>query len=463
MSEVWRPWPKQEIALKTVAFELLFGGSRGPGKTDTLIVWMVKPVKHRKYRGLVIRKNADDLRDFIDRARWMWQSLGVEVVGMPVEFRFPSGAKIRTGHLKDDNAYEKYQGHEYQRIGIEELTQIPDEERYLKLIASCRSTVQEIDPRVFCTTNPLGPGHSFVKKRFVDPAPPMTKFKDPVSGRTRIFIPGTVEDNPTLMEKDPEYIRFLDTLPDNLCKAWRHGSWDVLAGAFFDNFDRAATIYNPADVKIGKDWPKFRSIDWGYSAPMACYWHAVAGERLYTYREWYKPGYLDRKAAREIHGISHNFYGEGQHEDFEYTVGDPQSFPTKVEVYNHGKLMNVPRYDVWAEEGIPMIMGDSSRVLGWSRMRQYLEPFDYMGKKVSHWQISSQCVNLIEELTSALRDDRNPEDISGDCQDHGIESCRLGMMSRLPVFEKKKTYRTHLEAAEAQIEREEAEREEEWD
>ena len=33
-------------------------------------------------------------------------------------------AKIRTGHLKDDNAFSKYQGHEYHKILIEELTQI---------------------------------------------------------------------------------------------------------------------------------------------------------------------------------------------------------------------------------------------------------------------------------------------------------------------------------------------------
>src|SRR3546814_9561209 len=54
---------------------------------------------------------------------------------------FPSGAVIRTGHLKDDQAYTKYQGQEYQRQLIEELTQIPTVKRYLQLTSSCRSTV----------------------------------------------------------------------------------------------------------------------------------------------------------------------------------------------------------------------------------------------------------------------------------------------------------------------------------
>jgi len=31
----WKPQPKQEIALRSNADEILFGGARGGGKTDT--------------------------------------------------------------------------------------------------------------------------------------------------------------------------------------------------------------------------------------------------------------------------------------------------------------------------------------------------------------------------------------------------------------------------------------------
>lgn len=454
----WKPYPKQEFALKKVAFEILFGGSRGPGKTDTGIVWMCKPIANPKYRGLVIRKNADDLRDWIDRARRMYFGLGAEVVGKPAEIRFPSGAKIVTGHLKDDNAYEKYQGHEYQRMLIEELTQIPDEERYLRLISSCRSTVDGLDPRVFCTTNPLGPGHVWVKKRFVDPAPAMEKFKDKETGRTRIFIPATIDDNPTLLEKDPEYRNFLNGLPSELRAAWRDGSWDVMVGMFFDNFDRKLTVYNPADVKILPTWKRFRSVDWGYSSPMAVLWHAVGPDKhIYTYREWYKTNYLDVDAAREINEISKMYDDETKSwvpENIEYTVGDPQSFPVKIAHYKFGQIQSVARYEVWAEQGIPMIMGDSARIQGWSRMREYLQPRDYKGEEVTYWHISNTCVNLIEELSTAIRDKNKPEDVT-DCKDHAIESARLGLMSRPPIFEEKKFYTSHLQAAEAQMKREE--------
>ena len=156
---------------------------------------------------------------------------------------FPSGAKIILGHLKDDGAYAKYQGHEYQRMLIEEITHIPSEELYLKLLASCRSTVPGLRARLFATTNPGEIGHKWVKKRFVDVAAPGTEFTDPVTGRTRMFIQSRVEDNPTLMEADPNYVKFLDGLPDGLREQWREGSWEdiEIKGGILHTADEAGT------------------------------------------------------------------------------------------------------------------------------------------------------------------------------------------------------------------------------
>ncbi len=442
----WKPHKgPQEKALRVKAFETLYGGARGGGKTDAGLVWMIKPVTFSRYRGLVIRKNSQDLRDWVDRARHMYSGLQAEVIGTPPEIRFPTGAKILTGHLKDDNAYEKYQGHEYQRMLLEELTQIPDEERYLKLIASCRSTVDGLDPRVLATTNPGGPGHGWVKKRFVSPASWGKKFFDKETRRSRIFIPAKVRDNPTLCKKDPGYLQFLDGLPTELRKAWRDGDWDVFVGMFFSEFERDVTVYNPANIQILESWPKFRSVDWGYSSPMAVYWHAVGPDRqIYTYREWYEKEVHDSEAARKVLELTADW------EKIDYTVGDPQSFPVKVETWKFGKLVSQTRAQIWGEQGVPMIMGDSSRVLGWSRMREYLKVRNIGGTPTSWWHISNQCPNLLREISEAIYDDRNIEDISGDISDHALESCRLGLMSRPPlhqVFEETVRRETMFEAA----------------
>src|SRR3990167_1112722 len=276
----WHPYPKQEEALKRAEYEILYGGARGGGKTDTGLVWLIgesfepdKPLLlHPRYRALVIRKNAEDLSDWIDRAYRFFSGFGVDIAYKPAVLRFPSSAVIRCGHLKDEQSYTKYMGQEFPRILVEELTQIPQEKRYLQLIASCRSTVLEIKPQIFATTNPGGLGHGWVKKRFIDPAPPSTPFKDKVSGRTRIYIPATVDDNPTLMTADPDYIKTLDALKETdeeLWKAWRLGSWDTFAGQFFKEFRRDRHVIKPFEVTKTQDNVIVGGMDWGRTAPFA--------------------------------------------------------------------------------------------------------------------------------------------------------------------------------------------------
>ena len=232
----WKPQPKQEIALQAIEDEILYGGARGGGKTDAGQAWLMYDIDKPRYRALVIRRNATDLDDWIDRAKHMF--LPAKGVFTGDTFTFPSGAKIRTGHLKDDNAYSKYQGHEYQKLLLEEITHIASESNYEKLLGSVRSTIPEIKPQVFATTNPDGPGYKWVKKRWNIPDNPtdIIRTKDEITGRTRIFIPSRVQDNPTLMQNDPGYIKYLESIQDeDLKEAWLNGNWGgiTLKGAYY--------------------------------------------------------------------------------------------------------------------------------------------------------------------------------------------------------------------------------------
>jgi len=250
----WQPQPKQAIALARVEDEILYGGARGGGKTDAGQVWLLYDKDHPKYRALVVRKNADDLRDWIDRARYMYSGVGAVIVGNPPEIRFPNGGVIRTGHLKDENAYTKYQGHEYQRELIEELSQIPREKDYLKLISSCRSSVPELKPQVFATTNPDEPGIDWIRARWNIPeVPDFDKVYSNLTpeGRRLVFIPAKLEDNPLLMKSDPNYLKFLESLKRTdyeLYEAWRHGNWKGFGveGAYY----RDQTLRAEAEGRI---------------------------------------------------------------------------------------------------------------------------------------------------------------------------------------------------------------------
>lgn len=236
----WRPFKVQVEALTTTAREILYGGSRGGGKTACGMAWLLYDITNPRFRALVVRRNAIDLSDWIARAKQMYRPMRAVFTANPAQIVFPSGATIVLGHLGDSEAYQRYQGHEYHRILLEELTQIPNEILYVKLISSARSTVPGLTPQVFATTNPGGPGHLWVKKRWrIEGTPKESIYTvDQESMTDRIFIPARVDDNPHLMKLDPNYIRFLDGLPDGLREQWRLGSWSNLEikGSFYGEF-----------------------------------------------------------------------------------------------------------------------------------------------------------------------------------------------------------------------------------
>ena len=232
---VWKPHagPQTEI-LRRSERELLYGGARGGGKTEAGLAWMGEPeyFYHPKYRLLVIRKTAKDLDDWLFRAKGFFGG-AVEIGGNPLKIKFPGGGMGSVGHMADMSSWEDHVGSEYHKELWEELTLIPKEEQYLRVLGSCRSTVPELRAQSFASTNPGGPGHVWVKNRFVEVA--KNKCYRDKWGNTRIFIPSKIDDNPTLMNNDPNYIKYLDSLPEPLRSAWRNGDWDCFDGQFFSN------------------------------------------------------------------------------------------------------------------------------------------------------------------------------------------------------------------------------------
>jgi hypothetical protein len=287
---LWRPQPKQVEALLRTEYEILYGGARGGGKSAAGRAWLLYPFYDfnakkltledlKQYRALIIRLNAKDLSDWVDKAREMYEPLGAQFVGSPIEIRWPSGPIFRTGHLKDENAYTQYQGHEYQKMLIEELTQIPDENSYEKLISSCRSTVPGIDAQIFATTNPGNIGHNWVKKRWH--IEDKTSWSKPILGmsaviqdklieRFRIFIHATVEDNPKLIEADPGYVAQLESIADpNLKKAWRDGDWDdpIIPGQIYKD-----------ELDAAREQGRLTQVPYDTRYPVHTYWDIGAGD-----------------------------------------------------------------------------------------------------------------------------------------------------------------------------------------
>jgi len=423
--------------LERSEFEILYGGSRGGGKTDAGIAWLLEETYNPKYRALVLRRNSDDLKDWVDRANQLYFKLvnpGIKS-GNPPEFRFKSGAIIRTGHLKDEQAYTKYQGHEYHRILIEELTQIQEEKQYLRILSSCRSTVSELRPQVFLTTNPGGRGHFWVKTRFIDPAPPGTTIWK--NGRSRVFIQATMDDNPTLMEKDPQYVANIEALKETdyeTYMAWRFGDWDRFAGQVFGEFTRDTHVIKsviPKESVADVMW-----MDWGYSeeSAFATTLNSLQNlqtqdgqkyNQIVTYREWYGNLKSPREWARIIYNDCLKMNKHPKFCDSDPSMHSNQtggnSIATTIE--NEWKKLNGGTN--WCRIRKGSNSGRNSRVNRVGMMHEWMSINP--ATKMPYWVITENCVNFIRSVPMLVYDENLVEAYSTSGDDHMADQASYGL------------------------------------
>ncbi|MCX7008871.1 MAG: hypothetical protein NTY53_16775, partial [Kiritimatiellaeota bacterium] len=292
----WQPHPGAQtkcLQYSRYIRELNFGGARFGGKTDVGQAWLVDPLylQHRYYRALVVRRNAEDLKQWEDRARRMYLPLQADFHGKPLVVDFPSGAKIVCGHLKDREAYTKYQGHEYQRILVEELGLIARLNDYLQLISACRSTIPQLAAQVMVNCNPGGIGHAWIKERWgigrEGKHKPCVAYPIPGDGRLMMYVPATIDDNPSAAA-DPNYAKFLESLPEPLRSAWRFGDWDIFSGQVFPLLDGLHIIDGP---EIPASTDILFTYDWGSGHPFSVgYWWQDGDGRLYRCAELYGCG-----------------------------------------------------------------------------------------------------------------------------------------------------------------------------
>lgn len=446
--------------------ECLYGGARGGGKTDASIAICADRIENDHYRALVLRRNAGDLDDYASRCEEKYQCFNVQVRRNPMVLRFGAnsqrtkGAVIKGGHLHDKNSYIQYQGQEFSRIFIEELTQIPSEVLYKQVMSSCRSKYKELFPQMILTANPGGVGMGWVKKRFVEPINLLddeytktelpngeillendrvkwwkrrydwedekgqkrttiwneifdkeeNKVSKPGEEVYRIFVPSTIDDNPELLDNDPAYVNMLEGLKTTdkaLYEAWRHGDWSVFAGQVFTEFSRDKhTINNFAD--IGTTTEEFNnavkiiSMDWGYSDNTAIYFTALLDGRPVTYHEMYG----NKKLATEWGEELYRYLNESE-QRVDYFI-----FPDDMEDHKNGFSSPIDDIQEWINKLPPdkqPVMKKMGRE-GGSRMIRQQVTHKYL-KADPCCKIFKRCANLIRALPDLVYDEDKPEEI----------------------------------------------------
>lgn len=225
--EVIQPTAKQVEMLRSSAHELLWYGSRAGGKSFATYFAPLYYIQYKDFTGLILRTSFSDLNDYLNAAKRFYEPIGGKVTfGGSPKIKFPSGATLFVSYLKDNSSLDKHKGKNLSMIIFEELSQLPSEELYEKLLASLRSTNPNIRPQMIATTNPDGPGARWIYDRWdiSDPDKENKMWKTD-NGTTRHAIRSGVNDNPYIIENDPQYVRYLKSLKGNLYKQWYLGEF----------------------------------------------------------------------------------------------------------------------------------------------------------------------------------------------------------------------------------------------
>jgi hypothetical protein len=433
----------QSALISCPVFEVFFGGARGGGKTDGVLGDFLEHADTYGEHaiGLMLRRQRTELVETIERSKAIYGPLGWKWHEQDKMWRAPDGARLRFAYLERDSDAEAYQGHSYTRLYIEEIGNFPIEKPILKLLATLRSGAG-VPTGFRATGNPGGPGHQWVRARYIDPAPGGYQIiKDAESGLERVYIPSRVTDNRYLGD---DYVQKLKASGSReLVQAWLLGDWSIIEGAFFDCWDSAKHIVKP--FAIPPEWTRFRSGDWGSAKPFSFGWWAVVGDDYKTalgptlprgclvrYREWYgcRPG--KPNAGLKMHAEKvgeHLALLEGSDARLSGGVLDPAAFsedggPSIAERIN-AQLIKLKL--------VPFRPADNKRVPGrgamggWDQMRGRL-----IGDDDGHPMMVtfSTCTDSIRTIPALQHDPNKPEDLDSDMEDHAADEWRYGCMSR---------------------------------
>jgi hypothetical protein len=302
----WTPNKKQAsfLAIPTSIKEAFIGGSNGFGKSDVLLVYGLIHKWHEnpRFKQVFMRRTFPELKnEIVPRSREIYKKFGASFNKTDMIWTFPrldqygsgainSGAMIFFGHCEDESDVYKYDSMEINLFTPDELTSYT-EFIYLYIGLTRVRTSDPLLPAIIrAAGTPGGVGHTFVKKRFVDPYPNGNVILQGKSGLKRIYIHATLADNPHI---DPDYKQSLEALPEAEKRAKLYGDWNAFQGQVFDEFrdkhypdEPENAIHTIAPFDIPAWWPRIVIGDWGMRAMTYVAFLAISpSKRLYLYRE----------------------------------------------------------------------------------------------------------------------------------------------------------------------------------
>lgn len=433
--------------------EALGAGSAGPGKSMVLLMDPIAQVyvEHERCMdpdhpyhlpwgastgwAIHFRRTRPMLEPSIKRAHKIFPLIDPQAKWNEnkATYTFRSGFTYQFAHCHDSEDWQAYLSFEFSEICFDELIQF-EEEQYDQIITRLRSSdpVLSKNLKIRSMSNPLmskRKGENFsvrnpnwVRDRFVKPHPEGRKtlvknipMDDGTFERwTYIYLPAKLSDNP-----DPAFRRNyelqLQKSKPHIRQALLRGDWFITAGSFHaEEWNESLHVVKP--FKTPKEWPKWRSMDWGFKLPGCVHWWAMdEDDNIYCVREMKFQGMTDEEVAEAIIQVEQGLeWSKGK--------GSKLTGPADTQLWEERGDSGKTKAQAMADKGVYWTKADKrSRLrnaeLLTARLRDHQS-----GTTTPGIVFFNTCDEIISLLPAVQTDDKNPEQPADGSDDHPYDS-----------------------------------------
>lgn len=284
----------------------------------------------------------------------------------------------------------------------------------------------DVECQFVAGTNPGSIGHGWVKQLWMDKLFPV-EWIEPNDYRSQFaYVPSLADDNPHL---DPSYWAMLNTLPENLRKAFRYGDWDIFVGQAFPEFSKVAHTIEP--VPVPEHAPIYMTFDWGYGAPFSIMWWWIdADNRIYGFSEWYgwngnaNEG-LRLTDSRIAEGIIAREEALGIKGRQITRLAGPDCFSKKPSYLTGGQGPSTAEVFAGPKYNLNLIPGDPTRK---TKIRQFRERLRYEVDEKGNPRtmpmlvVYNTCEQFIRTIPNMVMSELDIEDVDTKGEDHIYDS-----------------------------------------
>ncbi len=251
---------KQELYIQSEADVVVFGGGAGSGKSFLGAMDFLKHTNDPKFRALVSRRLTPQIHGpggifetFVNLHREVYDNK-LKVKRRDGILDYPSGAQISFRHCQYEDDKHSFQGWQLSAALIDEAQQYT-QSQIVYIMSRLRSEA-DMKPKMRMTCNPAGKGHWLtnwlewyllpsglpdpdkcgVIRYFTmrdnemvwgDSIAEVQALVPDCSPLSFTFISANVYDNPVLMERQPEYVAWLEGQDRETKEALLYGNWYV--------------------------------------------------------------------------------------------------------------------------------------------------------------------------------------------------------------------------------------------